>query len=371
MPVPDPVVDAGSPMSNVKRLKRQILQELVQENVDLLHGRPARRVRPRPGRLWTVPRVLAFSLLPIALLGSTRLISSLESRQPPNPVVASVAPPAPAPSVQSVPSVRPVQTVQPPPPATGARVEPPKPIDAAVFPLAVRRVALDPGHGGESLGTHTPLGLMEKNLTLDVALRLRKLLEADHFEVVMTRQDDGDVPLSQRGAAANQGDADIFVSIHVNWIENRQARGVETYYLGPTNDPFLTRLAAAENRESGYSMADMRQLLDRIYANVRQDNSRKLAEVVQASLFSSLRQFNPNLDNRGVKAAPFIVLLTTEMPAILAEVSCLSNDEEAELLSKPHYRQYIAEALAAGVRSYADAVAGAPPEGPQSRKKGT
>ena len=354
-------------MSNVKRLKRQILQELVQENVDLLHGRPPRRVTPRPGRLRMASRVLALTLLPMALLGSTRLISSLDSRQSPRPVVASAVPPVPASSVQSVPSV---PSVQPPPPATEAHIEQPKPIDPAVFPLAVRRVAIDPGHGGTSLGTQTPLGLVEKDLTLDVALRLRKLLEADHFEVLMTRQGDGEVPLAQRGAAANKGDADIFVSIHVNWIENRQARGVETYYLGATNDPFLNRLAAAENRESGYSMADMRQLLDGIYANVRQDNSRKLAKVVQASLFSSLRRVNPGLDDRGVKAAPFIVLLTTEMPAILAEVSCLSNDEEAELLSKPLYRQYIAEALAAGVRSYADTVAGGP-EGPQSRKKGT
>ena len=358
-------------MANVKRLKRQILQELVQENVDLLHGRLPRRVRPRPGRLRTASRVLALTLLPMALLGSTRLISSLDSRQSPRPVVASVVPPVPAPSARSVGSVGSVESVRSPSPAPKAPVEAPKPIDPAVFPLAVRRVAIDPGHGGESLGTRTPLGLVEKDLTLDVALRLRKLLEADHFEVLMTRQGDGDVPLAERGAAANKGDADIFVSIHVNWIENRQARGVETYYLGTTNDPFLNRLAAAENRESGYSMADMRQLLDRIYANVRQDNSRKLAEVVQASLFSSLRRVNPGLGNRGVKAAPFIVLLTTEMPAILAEVSCLSNDEEAELLSKPLYRQYIAEALATGVRSYADAVAGGGPEGPQSRKKGT
>ena len=355
-------------MANVTRLKRQILQELVQENVDLLHGRPSRRVQPRSGRLRMAYRVLALALLPMALLGSTRLISSLDSRQPPRPVVASAV--APVPAASSDRSVGSVGSVRSDPPATEAPVEPPNPIDPAVFPLAVRRVAIDPGHGGESLGTRTPLGLVEKDLTLDVALRLRKLLEADHFEVLMTRQGDGDVPLAERGAAANKGDADIFVSIHVNWIENRQARGVETYYLGTTNDPFLNRLAAAENRESGYSMADMRQLLDRIYANVRQDNSRKLAEVVQASLFSSLRRVNPDLDNRGVKAAPFIVLLTTEMPAILAEVSCLSNDEEAELLSKPLYRQYIAEALAAGVRSYADTVAGGP-EGPQSRKKGT
>lgn len=114
----------------------------------------------------------------------------------------------------------------------------------------------------------------------------------------------------------------------------------------------------------------MRKLLDGIYADVRHEKSQKLAETVQASLFSSLRKTNPHLENRGVKAAPFIVLLSTEMPAVLAEVSCLSNKEEAELLAKPLYRQYIAEALAAGVRSYADAVEGRP-ETTQISKKGT
>ena len=246
----------------------------------------------------------------------------------------------------------------------------PTPVDAAVFPLAVRKIALDPGHGGDSLGTRAPLGLVEKELTLDIAQRLRKLLEADSFEVVMTREQDRSVSLEERGLAANRDGADIFVSIHLNWIENREARGVETYYLGATDDPYLTRLAAAENRESGYSMADMRGLLDRIYADVRQDKSRTLAEVVQASLFRSLGKVNPGIENRGVKAAPFIVLLSTEMPAILAEVSCLSNEDEAALLTKPLYRQYIAEALAAGIRSYADtAQPGKPEPAGEARKE--
>ncbi len=104
--------------------------------------------------------------------------------------------------------------------------------------------------------------------------------------------------------------------------------------MGTTDDPYLTRLAAAENRESGYSLADMRRLLDRIYAGVRQEKSRKLAETVQSALFQSLRKSSPEIQNRGVKTAPFIVLLSTEMPAILAEVSCLSNEEEARLLDQ-------------------------------------
>jgi N-acetylmuramoyl-L-alanine amidase len=326
---------------DVSPLKRRLLRELVRENVELKENRLPRSLRPGSHRLRTTLRVLGLVLVPAVLLGSTRLISSL-------------SPPPPAPSA-------PVAAVAPAQPRTAdARFGTPMPIDAGVLPLAVRKVAIDPGHGGESLGTHTPQGLVEKDLTLDIAGRLRKLLEADGFQVVLTRQTDRDVSLAERGTVANQGGADIFVSIHVNWIENRDSRGVETYFLGATRDPFLNRLAAAENRDSGYSMADMRRVLDRIYADVRKDNSRKLAEVVQSSLYHSLRKVNPGLEDRGVKAAPFIVLLTTEMPAILAEVSCLSNDQEADLLSKPLYRQYIAEALAAGVRSYADSVEGRP-----------
>ncbi len=329
------------PGKDIDRLKRQLLREVVQDNVDLAEGRLPRGLKRRPN---VGLRVLTLVLLSLGLFGSTRL---LPSRTP------AAAQPAPAP-------VATVAKAPIPPPMPTTAPTPPTPIAAAVFPLAVRKIALDPGHGGDSLGTRAPLGLVEKELTLDIAQRLRKLLEDDSFEVVMTREQDRSVSLEDRGLAANRDGADIFVSIHLNWIENRKARGVETYYLGATNDPYLTRLAAAENRESGYSMADMRGLLDRIYADVRQENSRTLAEVIQASLFRSLGKVNPGLENRGVKAAPFIVLLSTEMPAILAEVSCLSNEDEAALLTKPLYRQYIAEALAAGIRSYADTVEGKP-----------
>lgn len=325
--------------TDIDRLKRQLLRDLVQENVDLIEGRRSGRTKPRPR---IALRVLVLALLSLGLFGSTRLIPSLGS----SPVAPRAAQPVPAVVRPSVPPPAPVLATVP------------TPVDAAVFPLAVRKIALDPGHGGDSFGTRAPLGLMEKELTLDIAQRVRKLLEADSFEVFMTREQDRAVSLEDRGLAANRAGADIFVSVHLNWIDNLGSRGVETYYLGATNDPFLTRLAAVENRDSGYSMADMRGLLDRIYADVRQDKSRSLAEVVQASLFRSLGKVNPGIENRGVKAAPFIVLLSTEMPAILAEVSCLSNEDEAELLTKPLYRQYIAEALAAGIRSYADAVEG-------------
>ena len=365
-------------MANVDRVKRQLLRDLVQQNVDLAEGRLPRGLRRRR---WTLAgRLLVSALLAIALLGSSRLISSRLTPLLPVPraAVASVRPAAPGPAVKAGPA--PLLTA-------------PQAVDAAVFPLAVHKVVIDAGHGGASTGTRTPQGMLEKELTLDIAGRLRGLLAKQSFQVVMTREADRDVSLRQRGALANQAGADIFVSIHLNWIENRRSRGVETYYMGPTDDPYLTRLAAAENRESGYSLADMRRLLDRIYEGVRQDKSRKLAETVQSALYQSLSKnqalsknqslsknqalaknqslgkTSPEVQDRGVKTAPFIVLLTTDMPAILAEVSSMSNEEEARLLTKPLYRQYIAEALAKGIRAYAGSVEESPEATPAARKE--
>ncbi len=351
-------------MANVDRVKRQLLRDLVQQNVDLAEGRLPRGLRRR--RRWTlVARLLVVALLAVALLGSSRLISSRLTAPAPLPApraaLASARPGAPGPAVLK--------------PGTPQLTAPPQAVDAAVFPLAVHKVVIDAGHGGASTGTRTPQGMLEKELTLDIADRLRRLLAEQAFQVVMTRDGDRDVSLRQRGALANRAGADIFVSIHLNWIENRRSRGVETYYMGPTDDPYLTRLAAAENRESGYSLADMRRLLDRIYEGVRQDKSRKLAETVQSALYQSLGKYrslgktSPEVQDRGVKTAPFIVLLTTDMPAILAEVSSMSNEEEARLLTKPLYRQYIAEALAKGIRAYAGSVEESPEATPAARKE--
>lgn len=331
------------------RLKRRLLAELVEDNLDQIRGGSPRqhRRRRRLGNL----RLLALALLPLSLFAP--------SHTSPSGIGPSSGPAADGGGI--------VKTVQ------GAeragvegltaptrRVTDLAPVDAAVFPLAVERVVIDPGHGGRNGGTTTPSGLVEKDLTLDIGLRLAKLLREAGFEVAMTRSDDVAVSLEERSAFANAEAADLFVSIHVNWIENHGVRGVETYFLGATDDPFLSRLAAEENRGAGYSQADLRELLDELYADLRQDQSQRLASSIQRSLLRSLRTVNPAVEDRGVKTAPFIVLMHTDMPAILAEVSCLSNRKEAELLTRPLYRQYIAEALLAGIRGYA-AGADAPP----------
>ena len=187
-----------------------------------------------------------------------------------------------------------------------------------------------------------------------LAQRARLLLEAAGFEVVMTRDQDRNVDLRERAEFANRSVGDVFLSIHLNWIEGR--RGVETYYLGAAADPALSQLAAAENGESGYSMSDLRRLLDGVYTHLRGAESRDLAESVQHELHRELAEVTPELRDRGVKTAPFVVLINTEMPAILTEVSDLADAREVALLRSSAYRDRIAGALAAGVRRYADSV---------------
>jgi N-acetylmuramoyl-L-alanine amidase len=231
-----------------------------------------------------------------------------------------------------------------------------RPIGAEVLGLGVRRIVLDPGHGGSDTGT-TVGGLLEKDLTLDISARLREKLEQDGFEVHMTRTGDVVLNLRERSDLANLLNADLFVSVHINYLPGgRQTRGVETYFVGATEDPELIELARRENAHSGYDMASNNQLLQKLFADARQHNSQAFARRVQQTLFSSLKRDSPGLVDRGVKQAPFVVLVGTTMPAILAEVACLSNPQDIELLARPLYRESIATALARGIRGYADDV---------------
>lgn len=336
---------SSSPPDAERDLKKQILRQAVEDNLSERAGtRPARtpsapRLTPERQRpSWRPVMLSAAAVVSTVALVSAGLPLLRPAKTEPVPEFsAAVSRPASEPVV-----VTPL-------------FEAPKPIDFDVFPLAVRRILIDPGHGGEDTGT-TGGGLTEKAMTLDIALRLREQLQAQGFEVFMTREQDRAISLRQRALQANQLRADLFISIHINWIAERSVRGLETYYLGATDDPELNALARRENSDSGYSLSDMKRLLEGLYTGVRQDESHQLASRVQRSLYRSLLRQNPNLKDRGVKTAPFVVLVATEMPAILAEVSCLSNEQEAKLLARPLYRQHIAEALSRGIRSYADEV---------------
>ena len=321
------------------RVKRRVLREAVAENLDVIRGIPPRSVRPgnRFLRIWT--RRVLFVAVPLTLVGSTYVISQT-TPQPITVAALPLRPVAAPPQVKAVVSASALQTER---------------VTSAAFPLAVRRVVIDAGHGGSDPGATTS-EIQEKEITLDIGRRLRDLLEREGFEVVVTRDRDHTIALKDRALVANQSKSDIFVSIHVNALAKyTESRGIETYYLGATSDPSLTALAAAENRVSGYSMADMRKLLDGIYADARRDESHELASAVQRKLYASLRKSDPGLENWGVKRAPFVVLVATDMPAILAEVGCISNKKEAALLRKADYRQEIADALFEGIRAYSGA----------------
>ena len=327
-------------MSQTPSLKRQLLRQAVADNLATRRGEPLPRRPLAPLRrrrsAWRLSLLL---LAPLAIVAVLQLV--------PRAPTAQAVSPMPDPAAAATARSR--------EPSTDLTFAAPQPIDSDVFPLEVRRIVLDPGHGGEDDGT-SDHDLVEKDLTLDIARRLASMLRDESYEVHLTRVDDRNLSLRERASLANRMRSDLFVSIHVNWMNHRQLRGVETYFLGTTEDPELKELARRENRESGYSLADMKLLLEGIYTGVRRDASRQFADRVQRSLYASLLQVNPQLQNRGVKTAPFVVLVSTEMPAILAEVACLSNREEARLLSRPLYRDHIAEALFRGIRGYADDV---------------
>ena len=331
-------------MGELTRTKQRILRDAVRENVEIMSGRLPGRRRRRNAVVMRSARLFFFLTVPIAILTTSYVVANVAGGRSGDVPEAMLGP--------QEPSRRPAAIAQPVATESLAAATPQR-IDPAVFPVAVRKVVLDPGHGGANLGTTNGKGLVEKELTLDIAQRVRKLLERSAYHVVMTREVDAQLSLPKRALIANEKQGDIFVSIHVNWLVTRQVRGVETYFLGPTDDPYLSAFAARENQGSGYSLADLRGLIEEIYANARMSESRRLAEAVQRSLYRSLAQRSPGIQDRGVKTAPFGVLTRTGMPAILAEVACLSHEEDAELLMTAEYRQFIAEALYEGIDSYA------------------
>jgi N-acetylmuramoyl-L-alanine amidase len=314
-------------MAPSDRLKRRILREAVRDNVDTIHGLPPRPLRA--GHRLRRPAVQAALLVGLPMFGFFAF-NALSGTTPDR-----------MPWLGSSP--------------TSGTFSGPRSLAPVTASLGVRKIALDPGHGGNDSGARASQGIWEKEVTLEVARELRALLRHEKYDVAMTRDRDAFVSLRQRAQLANAERADLFVSIHVNSVPSRECHAVETYFLGQADDPRAEQLAGKENRDSGYHLADFRRLLESVYVNVRQQESRKLAHVVQQELVAVLGNANPAVRDKGVRSAPFLVLVATESPGILAEVSCLSNDEEARRLSEPTYRQSIARALFLGIHAYADA----------------
>ena len=220
--------------------------------------------------------------------------------------------------------------------------------------LKVSRIVIDAGHGGHDTGTVGPTGLMEKDLCLDVALRLGKIIQQKlpGAEIVYTRSDDTFIPLEDRTRIANEAKADLFVSIHANSSPDHGARGVETYYLNLKGSPEAMEVAARENAASDHGVHDLEDLVKKITRTEKIDESKELAGDVQDSLAKRIQKTAKPVRNRGVRKAPFVVLIGADMPSILTEISFLSNPSDEQLLKKPEHRQRVAEGVYTGVAAY-------------------
>ena len=240
----------------------------------------------------------------------------------------------------------------PPQASAGVPAENPgAPSIARQLGLGVHRIVIDPGHGGKDPGTvNRALGLKEKDITLDIGKRLNAILnEHKDLEVILTRPRDEYVPLEERAAIANSNQGDLFISIHTNSAPRLSARGVESYYLNMTTDPWAMEVAAQENAMSSKSMADMRSILDQILRNSKISESRIFSQCLQGNMVANLRSKYDVIQDLGVKKAPFYVLLGAQMPSALVEVSFLSHADEARRLGTPEYRQAVAAGLYLGI----------------------
>ncbi|HJS56955.1 MAG TPA: N-acetylmuramoyl-L-alanine amidase [Vicinamibacteria bacterium] len=297
----------------------------------------------------------------------------------PAPTPMTLAAPAPVPTPFPTPVPTPVPTGTPTPrptPTPSATPSPPTQVASATAPepapvlppaanrtgsyslarqlgLGARRIVIDAGHGGHDPGTIGRGGLQEKDLVLDVAQRLARLVREElGAEVLMTRASDVFIPLEERTAIANQKDADLFLSIHANSSRSPRARGIETYYLNFAGDPHAEEVAARENAISAATMKDLQGLVRAIALNSKIDESRDFASAVHESLVDNLRRGRAVAPDRGVKTAPFYVLIGANMPSILAEIAFVSNPEDEKLLRGGDRREEIARGLLSGVRSY-------------------
>jgi N-acetylmuramoyl-L-alanine amidase len=305
---------------------------------------PVVAVAEPPGRVDDPPE-LASPLPPI-------LIALAPPRYPPFPVAAR----AQAPVIARTASAPPRR----PSPAPAREAKPAAEAASTMtrtLGLKIRRIVLDPGHGGHDQGTSGPSGLTEKELVLDIALRLGQLLTDElGAEVIYTRRDDRFVALEERTRIANESRADLFLSIHANSSPIKTVSGIETFILSFTTQKDALETASRENASSELGVFELRDLLQKIALKEKVNESREFASRINAALSRGWYNQAANARNRGVKKAPFVVLIGANMPSVLAEIGFLSNARDEKELMKTESRQRMAEALAKGIAQYADSL---------------
>jgi N-acetylmuramoyl-L-alanine amidase len=366
-----------TPNPHATRLKSAILRGVYDENLRM------NNVQSAPVRKFRLSRsVRAFILLAVGLLvvgGSVQLFRLL-------PAIHSVKA-LPAASVATGQSPEPLPTttveVQIPVPVTVPTLtsgssfvlQPPEDVAAAIngdrlldyslilnndqvrlssiFGLDVQTIVIDPGHGGMDPGAIGPMGTKEKDVVLDIALRLRdRLLASGRYNVILTRDDDSFMTLAQRVAMVNSVHADLFISLHVNALPQARANVIETFYYGPPTDGETLRIAEQENRGSGIPASDFDSMIKKIGNTFKEQESATLASAIQHSLFTNVKKYDKDTANAGIKIAPFVVLLGVDAPSVLVEISCISKKQEELKLNLPAYREEITSFLAEGTIRY-------------------
>ena len=358
----------GASVSGVKTLNEAPLSELAPDLAPDLKtaaaSAPAEIRVPAAPAVFSKPAPRAFHPPPEPEPAPLPKLAIDSSEPPELPLQALASPAIPNPQVV-LPTLR---STSAPQPATSlpsgpvrdalpARTNSGEPSLTRVLGLKLGRVVIDAGHGGHDAGTHGVSGLLEKDVVLDVALRLGTLLrERLGSDVVFTRSDDTYIPLEERTRIANEHKADLFLSIHANSSPFKAVAGVETYYLNFTTSKSSLDLAAKENAGSQSSIFDLRDVLAKIAMKDKIDESREFAASIQNALFALSAKNNAAVKNRGIKKAPFVVLIGAQMPSVLAEIGFLTNPADEALLRKPEHRQKIAEALYRGIAAYADSL---------------
>jgi len=250
-------------------------------------------------------------------------------------------------------------------PIPGNPEVPPKPADptrkgyslARQLGLGVKRIVIDPGHGGKDPGCLGRKGTREKDIVLDVSLKLKRLLEdKTGLEVVLTRETDIFVPVENRPVIANQKQADLFISIHANSNPRQKQSGVMTFYLNLPSDPSVMEIVARENATSTKNISEMGDIIRRIIREDKIKESTDLAQRVQTQLVQFLNKNYRSVKDLGVKSGPFWVLIGGNMPSVLVEISHLSNNQEESRLKTEAYRQNIAQGIYAGILDYLDSL---------------
>jgi len=348
-------------MGQKSNTKARILQGVYEDNAGIRRSGPAKSRWRRlldaggPARYWQLAILGALLGLAAVTGANFGLIGGGQTAQSAPAVSATVITGT---GETRMPVVYPPSPVINPAPGDGevdALVDYPGILLADLFDLEVKTIVIDPGHGGIDSGAVGNGGLKEKDVTLDIATRLRdKLIASGGYDVILTREEDRKVFLKERVEFATTRKADLFISIHINAVppEAGAVNYVETYYFGAPTDQRSLDLAEKENRDSDYSMGEFHDVIARIGDTFKGQESESLASSIHKHLYANLKLETPDIMNAGFKRGPFMVLLGVAVPSVLVEVSCISNREEEARLSLPAYRENVASSLEAGIEEY-------------------